>query len=134
MRFYKPKWYPWKFSESFIYQVKNDSDYNIAIFTSSIIFLLWLGEITLVILLGLLLIWCFLPPVILCDPSISYQSPIAEFGDISILINQNFWTVYILVRKNWKECFLLMFNFWEYCSLGWLMENFPIEIFHIRHL
>ena len=44
---YKPKWYAWKFSERFIYRVivTNDSDYNIAILTSTSIFLLWLGEI-----------------------------------------------------------------------------------------
>ena len=33
-------------SKRFYYLIKNDRDCNIAIFTSAIIFLLWLGEIT----------------------------------------------------------------------------------------
>ena len=43
---YTPKNYAWKFSKSCINRVKNDSDYIIAIFTNTSIFLLWLGEIT----------------------------------------------------------------------------------------
>ena len=41
-----PKLVAQKFSWSFYSRIKNDSTYNIAIFTSTSIFLLWLGEIT----------------------------------------------------------------------------------------